>query len=442
MEKQSYSFATAISMVVGIVIGSGIFFKADDILLAVNGNVLLGVCGFFLVGLGVLFGALTISYYTTKDTEKIGLIGYSRMALGDKFAFVVGWFAIACYFPAFIMILAMVGAIYIGVLLGIDSQLFITIVTALLLISSLITNIKSPQIGGKLQVVFTIAKIIPLIVIGLVGTLFFTNADSLSTVATNTLAGGKPLSALIAIAFAFDGWIVATNISSELKNSEKNLPRALAFGSIGIVVIYCIYFFGVTQIVGPQEIVSLGDAHTEVAAQAVVGPIGAKLITGFVVISVYGGLNGMTLAYLRLPKIMLSCGLMKNPFGANSSNIERDAILFCSAALVFYFIFEQLLDYHALFAHLESPFDLSSLPIMINYIIYLILFLIVNKMVAREDFKKRLYFLIISLIASITAFLVIYGTMQVNGALYIGFSIIVTLIGIPLYNQRRVDSHA
>lgn len=182
MEKQSYGFATAISMVVGIVIGSGIFFKADDILSAVNGNVMLGVLGFLLVGVGVLFGTLTIAYYTRKDTENIGLIGYSRMALGDKFGFVVGWFAIICYFPAFIMILAMVASIYLGVLIGVDSQLFITFATVVFLVASFTINVKSPNAGGKVQVIFTIAKIIPLVVIGLAGTLFFTSADSLSTI--------------------------------------------------------------------------------------------------------------------------------------------------------------------------------------------------------------------------------------------------------------------
>lgn len=437
MEKQNYGFATAISMVVGIVIGSGIFFKADDILQAVNGNVMLGVLGFLLVGVGVLFGTLTVAYYTSKDTENIGLIGYSRMALGDKFAFVVGWFAIVCYFPAFTMILAMVASIYLGVLIGVDSQLFITLATVVFLVASFTINIKSPETGGKVQVIFTIAKIIPLIVIGLAGTLFFTSADSLSTVATNTLEGGKPLSALIAIAFAFDGWIVATNISSEVKDSEKNLPRALAFGSIGIVLIYCIYFFGVTQIVGPQEIVALGDAHTEVAAQAVVGPIGAKLITLFVVISVYGGLNGMTLAYLRLPKLMLNADLMKNKFGPDERSIERGSILFCIAVVGFYFVFQQLLDYGVIFTNLDSPFDLSSLPIVINYIFYLVLFVVVNKLVSNEAGKTRVYYLLISFVAGFTALVVIYGTMQVNGLLYIIFSLLVTVIGIPMYKSSR-----
>ncbi|WOO87912.1 APC family permease [Mollicutes bacterium LVI A0039] len=439
MEKQSYNFATAISMVVGVVIGSGIFFKADDILIAVNGNVMLGVIGFLVVGLGVLFGALAISYYSFKDKEHTGIIGYSRMALGSKFAFVVGWFTMLGYFPTFVVVLATVGAIYMSVLLNIDSKLFISIATAILLASSLIINYKYPKVGGKLQVVFTVAKIIPLIIIGLIGTLFFTDAASIETVATNTLTGGKPFSALIAIAFAFDGWIVTTNISSELQDSEKNLPRALALGSVAIVAIYCLYFFGVTQIVGPEEIVRLGDGYTEVAAQAVLGPIGGKIITMFVIISVYGGLNGMTLAFLRIPRTMIETGLMKNIYGNDQEKSSHNMFLLCTAAIVFYFIFQQLLNYELIFTKLSVPFDLSNLPIIINYIFYIVLFIIVNRVTKQETTAKRLYYLFISLIATITAVVIIMGTVQVNGLLYILCSVILAICGIPFYKRQTAQ---
>lgn len=437
MEKQSYSFATAISMVVGIVIGSGIFFKADDILVAVNGSILLGLLGFLVVGAGVVFGALAISYYTFLDKEHIGLIGYARMALGNKFAYTVGWFSIACYFPAFITILAMVASIYLSVLLGIDSQLFITISTVIFLICSFTLNIKSPKTGGKMQVIFTIAKVIPLIVIGLIGTFFFSSAESMSTIAATPLSGGKQLSALIAIAFAFDGWIVAANISSELENSRRNLPRALAWGAVGITIIYCLYFFGITQIIDPATIVELGDAHTEVAAQTILGPIGGKVITLFVIISVYGGLNGMTLAYLRIPKLLIDVDLMKNVFGDDKAKSERNMFYFMFALTGFYFVFQQLLDYGVILNNLEVGFDLSSLPIIINYMFYFVLFLIVNRLVRNESISQRVYYFIISMLAAITAVMVIYGSMQVNGLIYIIFSVIVFLVGIPFYKSSK-----
>lgn len=436
MEKQSYSFATAISMVVGIVIGSGIFFKADDILLAVNGNVGLGLLGFILVGVGVLFGALTISYYAINDEEHIGMIGYAKKAVGNKFGFLVGWFSIACYFPALIVVLAMVAGIYLSVLLGIESQLFITITTLVFLVTSFSLNIFSPKSGGKLQVLFTVAKITPLLVMGVVGSLFFTTSQTLATINTATTSGGAPLSALIAIAFAFDGWIVATNISKDLKDSTRDLPRALALGSIAIIVIYMIYFFGVTQILDPQTIMSVGDAHTEMAAVAILGPIGGKLITAFVVISVYGGLNGMTLAYLRLPKLMVDAGLLKGERQANDLTVTKNSIIYCLIGVAFYYVVQNLIDYQLLFANLENSFDISSLPIILNYVFYTVLFLAVNRFTFALKTSSKLYYLAISLVASITALVVLYGALQVNGFVYILFTLLITVIGVPFYNKQ------
>lgn len=434
MKKQNYNFATAISMVVGCVIGSGIFFKADDILAAVNGNVMLGLLGFFIVGIGVLFGALSVSKYTELDTNNEGFIGYARMAAGRKFSYIVGWLLVSCYFPTLMVILALVTANYMGMLLGIDSQLFITIGTFILLVTSMYVNLKLPQVAGKIQVFSTVAKLIPLILIGIIGVLFFGN-DTTTTVASETLSGGKPMSALIAIAFAFDGWIVATNIADDLEDSKRNLPRALAWGSIAIMSIYSLYFFGLTRIISPEQIVSIGDQHIMVASQVLLGDIGSKLILIFIVISVYGGFNGMTLAYVRLPQELIELGLMTIP-EKYKQNMFKYSIMLATAIISFWFIFEQLIDYGIIFTNLEYGFDISSMPIVIIYIVYIVLFLAVNKYVTNEPLIRRIYFIVISLIATITSLMIIGGSLGVNGLLYIVISMIIIGLGMPMYNKQ------
>lgn len=437
MKETNYKFSTAIAMVVGIVIGCGIEFKADDVLIAVNGSVALGVLGFLIVGIGVLFGALTISEYAMQDEEEIGIVGYARRALGDRFAFIVGWFSLSVYYPACIVVLAMVTGIYLEVLLGIESQLFLTISTLVFIASTFLINVFSPNAGGKVQVVITIIKLIPLLVIGLVGTLFFTgntpaaNLENIEVVAAST----APLSALIAIAFAFDGWIVATNIAHEL-DSRKSLTRALAVGTAVIIALYVLYFYGITQIVDPKDIMALGDAHTELAAERVLGPLGGHIITGFVVISVYGGLNGLMLSYLRQPKNLKRSGVIKEIFKSNGEN-DKAELLTCLVFIGFYFIFQQLLDYGVIYSNLESAFDLSVLPIIINYVFYMILFIYVNKIVTNKSGKERAGFLVISVIAALIALLVIYGALQVNGFAYLSFSIVVMLLGIPFYKSTK-----
>lgn len=434
MKETNYKFSTAIAMVIGIVIGCGIEFKADDVLLAVNGSVALGVLGFIIVGVGVLFGALTIAEYALQDEEEIGIIGYSRKALGDKFAFVVGWFSMTVYYPACVVVLAMVTGIYLQVLLGIDSKIFLTISTALFIASTFTINILSPKFGGKLQVGVTVIKVIPLITIAVIGALFFTGntqAPMQSSLDAN-IVHAAPLSALIAIAFAFDGWIAATNIAHEL-DSKKTLSRALAVGTVVIIVLYVLYFFGITQVVDPKDIMALGDAHTELAAERIFGAFGGHLITLFVVISVYGGLNGLTLAYLRQPDNFARSGVVGDIFGKENDHSTKRGIISCLVFVVFYFIFQQSLDYGVIFSKLQSPFDLSVLPIVINYVFYMILFVLVNKIVVNKSMKERVYFGIISLIAGVVALLVVYGALLVNGIPYLLFSIIFMVIGIPFY---------
>lgn len=438
MRETNYKFSTAIAMVVGIVIGCGIEFKADDVLLAVNGSVALGVLGFLIVGIGVLFGALTISEYALQDEEQTGIIGYSKRAIGDKFAYVVGWFTMSVYYPACIAVLAMVTSIYLAVLLRIESQLFITIATAVFLVSTFTVNLLSPKLGGKLQVGVTVIKVIPLIAIGLIGALFFTGntepvmESSIGAVAAST----APLSALIAIAFAFDGWIASTNIAHELED-KRSLSKALAIGTAIIIVLYVLYFYGITQVVDPIDIMALGDAHTELAAERIFGPFGGHLVTLFVVISVYGGLNGLTLSYLRQPRNFTRSGLIKEEVFGDADDISNHkGVIACIGFVVFYFVFQQLLDYGLIFDNLESAFDLSVLPIMINYVFYMILFVCVNKIVVDKSKKERIYYLVISLIAGIVALLVIYGAMLVNGIPYLAFSIVFMLLGLPFYNRK------
>ncbi len=437
MRETNYKFSTALTMVIGIVIGCGIEFKTDDVLRAMNGNVMYGVLGFFVVGIGVLFGALTIAEYAVLDNEQDGIIGYAKSALGDKFAFIVGWFTLSVYYPACIVVLGMVAAIYFQVLIGIDSNLFLMIATAIFIISTFSINILSPKLGGRIQVSITAVKVVPLLIIGIIGSIFYLNSSPVtmeSSVQTAALST-KPLSALIAIAFAYDGWIAATNIGREL-HDRRVLSRALALGTTLVMVVYIIYFYGVSQIVNPVDIIAIGDPYTQVAATRVVGEVGGRLITFFIVLSIYGGLNGFTLAYLRQPKNFTRSETIKPIFGDVEDSSNNRGIIICISFVVFYFIFQQLINFGLLFTNLESEFDLSVLPIIINYIFYTILFLLVNKIVRDKPTKTRLYFALLSVISAVIGVIVIYGALQVNGFEYMIYSLIILLLGIPFYHNH------
>lgn len=435
MLKKEYGFLTAISMVIGIVIGSGIFFKSDDILQTTDGSIALGLIGFLLVGIGVLFGALVISEYASKSTGNGGMIEYGKQAFGKRFAYIIGFSMIGIYFPAFIVVLAIVAATYIGILFGVTSSNFIVGVALCLLIWTLISNIYSQKIGGYIQELTMFVKLIPLLLIGVVGIIWGNTSVEFTTIHQST-TDANFLSALILIAFSFDGWIIATSISGEIKDSKKNLPRALFLGVLITICIYCLYFVGIAKLVGPEKIIALGDAHTEYAAQMILGDIGGKLITFFVIISVYGGLNGMTLAYLRMPQSLIDEGLMKVPKKSYKNENElfsRATIKFVIIFLTVYFILQCLIMNGYIFANLVSPFDLSSVPITVSYVLYIILYIGVLKVTDNHRFS--LYFNII--MAVITSIVVLYGSLQVNGLLYLSLSIIIIILGQIFYNKEN-----
>ncbi len=236
------------------------------------------------------------------------------------------------------------------------------------------------------------------------------------------------MSMLVMIAFAFDGWIVATNISGELRDSKKNLPKALALGTIVITLVYALYFYGISQIVDPKTIIALGDAHTEVAAKILFGNFGGVIITIFVILSVYGGLNGMVLAYILIPEQLITKKLMKNSL-PNKTSINIQGIFICIIWTLIFYLFQQLINFNFIFKNIKVTFDLSALPMVLSYTLYTILYIYVNKLIRHESYKTKIYYGFISFIAVITSLIVIYGSVIDNELLYISICTFITLLG-------------
>lgn len=435
--KNQYSFISVLSMVIGVVIGSGIFFKADDILLTSNGNVTIGVIGFLIVGLGVLFGILVINRYAKQSTINGGIIHYALIAQGKRFAFCVAFFLITIYFPAIIIVLSSICSLYITSLLSIDSAQITTLLTCILIFITLISNAKSFKIGVGIQNITTILTLLPLVIIGLAGIFnpSITQNSSPEHLSTNI----NLLSMLTAIAFSFDGWIVVTSLSAEIYQSKRTLPKALISGIIFTICIYIIYFVGITKLIPPEQIISLGDEHTILAAKLVFGKLGGNLLTLFVIIAMYGGLNGATLAYLRLPKAMIDHQLINsrlyNPNHNSPQQIQGFSLKLITLMLSIFILLQFLIDNGTIFSQLNTKFDLSVLPITTNYLIYIILYLSVFKLTTKRTIS--LYLCVTA--AVISSLLVIYGSLQSNGLLYIIIALITIFIGQIFYNKPQTN---
>ena len=301
MKKNEYGLFTAITMIVGIVIGSGIFFKSDNILIATGGSIALGVLVFFIAAIAIIFGSLTISQLASRSSKEGGLISYAEEYYNKSTSCAFGWFQTFLYFPTLISVVSWVAGIYICILFGIEGTLEIQMLIGLLIMIFLfVMNTLSAKLGGIFQNASTIMKLVPLVLISIAGLIFGDTSNiSLSDITAMKSTGW--IAAIAPIAFSFDGWIVSTSISHEIKDSKRNLPKALIIAPIFILIVYVLYFIGISIYIGPETIMSLGDAHVDLAANNLLGPWGAKIVLIFVIISIIGTINGMILGMIRLP---------------------------------------------------------------------------------------------------------------------------------------------
>ena len=294
-------------MVVGIVIGSGVFFKAQNVLNLTNGNMPLGILAWIIGGAIMICCAYCFAILATKYNNVNGIVDYAEATCGKKYAYKIGWFLTTIYTPCITSVLAWVSARYTLVVFGQMDPTTGTCLalSGLYLILSYTINALSPIIAGKLQVSTTAIKLIPIVLMTIVGTIYglavvpegmnssilISNFSTINNSGISTLFG-----AVVATAFAYEGWILATTINSELKDSKKNLPKALILGTAIVMIIYIVYYIGVA---GGATVQDLMENGATVAFKNIFGVVGGTILNVFIAVSCLGTLNGLMLSCTR-----------------------------------------------------------------------------------------------------------------------------------------------
>ena len=121
--RQAYGLSTTITLIVGIVIGSGIFFKTDDILTATGGNFSLGILVLILGAMGIILGRLTLSQQAHRNSESGGAVSYFNMTWNHSMGSGFGLFQTFVYYPSITVVISWVAAIYTFMLFNIDATL-------------------------------------------------------------------------------------------------------------------------------------------------------------------------------------------------------------------------------------------------------------------------------------------------------------------------------
>ncbi|GHU38352.1 amino acid permease [Bacilli bacterium] len=436
-QTRKFGLLMSIAMIIGIVIGSGIFFKADDILMQTNGNVMMGCLVLLLGALGIIFGGITISEWAKLTDDAGGLISYAEKAFGKLFAFLLGWFQSTVYFPALVAIVAFVAANYtlaLFPLLG-SSKSGIWLMTIVYLVIIYVMNLLSSKLSEIFQTSAMFIKLIPLFLIAICG-LIFGDPQELSSHAITLPIVLSSTGAIVAVAFSYDGWAVAPSIGHEIKNSKRNLPLALIISPLIILAVYVSYFVGISLMIGPAEIMKMGDLAFSAAAERLFGSVGQKLMLIAVIISVLGTLNGLVVANIRAPYFLAL--RQELPYSHKIGILHPKFNLSILSTLMSFVVSLIWLGIHYLSLTVPTisqfGIDISAIPIVIMYMFYTGLYVGVIMRTAKGLIQSKLLGYVCPILAILGAFMILYGGLTAaNGVIYLIVSGLILVSGLGLY---------
>ncbi len=316
--KRQLGLFDSTMMVIGIVIGSGIFMTTGLMAEALPSASFI-LIAWALGGVVMLAGALTYAELGAAMPKAGGQYVYLREAYGPLPAFLFGWVAFIAYLTGTNAAIAVAIAEHMGsffptlspgnIILDLG---FYNLSSGQLLALSIIfglslVNYLGVVLGKWVQNVLTMLKIGSILVFALVGLFVTTNVSIDYNLNPTGMSFGQVLMgmgvALIAVNWAVGGWDYVTLVSGEVKSPEKNLPRALMFGTLAIISLYILINLAylksmpISQIAGE---VKIGEA----SARALFGNGIAGLFTVAVMLSMFGSLNGNILVGPRVTYAM------------------------------------------------------------------------------------------------------------------------------------------
>lgn len=433
--KKNLGFSAALSTVVGLVIGSGVFFKPQSIYSTTHGAPGLGMLVWIIAGIITITAGLTAAEVSAAIPKTGGMMVYIEEIYGAKLGFLTGWMQTVLFFPGTAAALAIIFAQQVSELFGFTAtniSIVLPIAIGVILLLAFFNTIGS-SLGGQIQTIVTIGKLFPLILIIIFGFIKGTGNPILRPLVAEDVNLSEALGhVLIASLFAYDGWINVGAIAGEMKNPGRDLPTAIVGGLSLVMAVYVVINVAYLWVAPASELATV-TAPAALVATKLFGPIGGKIITVGILISVFGTLNGYLLTGPRIPYTLAQNGTLPgkeifskvNSGGSPYNSIWLVAILACIYAL-------------------SGQFNLlTDLTIFTVWVFYVLTFIGVMKL--RKDdpklprpYKVPLY-PIIPLIAIAGGIFVILNQLLTATIIALG-GIIITLIGLPIYSYMSKNN--
>lgn len=315
---RSLGLVSATSLVVGTILGTGIFLKTTTMSQQV-GSVKWVLLAWVVAGVLSLAGSLTYAELSSRFPSAGGEYIFLKEGYGAMIAFLYGWQRFGISSPASIAAYGVGGATFLNGFVSLDKLPGKTTTVALFfVIFFTIINCFSVRSGGWVQTALTFLKVI--LVLGIIlGILLFSSSSPISSLSATASQIATPKgfgAALIAALWAYDGWNNMPMASGEVNNPKKTLPFALIFGTLLIITIYIAINIAYFYALPFSEVISASSSKfpsaptvASKAIQTFLSPKWATFLALGMVISALGAMNGSILTGARVPFAMARDGL-------------------------------------------------------------------------------------------------------------------------------------
>lgn len=414
---------TGMAVVVGIIIGSGIFRVPSPIAAeagSISGIALVWILG----GVIALFGALSIAELAAMFPQAGGPYVYLREAYGRPLAFLFGWMWLLTT-PISWAAQSLMFSEYLSFFIPLSNSATHLIAAGLIVVVAA-ANTRSVKLGAVLQNLSAAAKV--LAIVGLAAAIFLFAPGGEHNPLTSQPLGVIKWSGvglgLVAVLWAYDGWENLTTLSGEMRNPQRNMPMALIGGVVVVIVVYLLINTAYLRALTLPDLAASKSVAADSAA-AVMGRAGASFVGALVMLSVFGTLNGSILSSPRVFYAMAEDGLFFKTVGKVHPKYETPyvAIAFIVVLAVAYVLLRT-------FMQLAAAYVLGIWPFLALAVVGI--FILRRK---RPDFPRKYRTLGYPVVPAlfVLATIVVMANSLWREPWSTGSSILITLVGVPLY---------
>ena len=360
--RHQVGLVTAVALVAGNMIGSGVFLLPAS--LAPYGG--LSFVGWAISSLGSIALALVFARFARISPDAGGPYAYARRSFGDLPAFLVAWsYWMSTWATNAALAVALVG--YLDPFApSVVRDPFKAAVLAVAIVWLLVfINSRGVREAGQVQILTLVLKVIPLVVIGLVG-LAHLEPSHFATPEGDASPVGGVMATVTLTLWAFLGLESATIPADHVRDAARTIPRATIIGTVMAAAIYIVSTSGVMGLIAPATLAQSTAPFAD-AARLMFGSGAAALVAIGAAISCFGALNGWTLMVGELPRALARDGLFPAVFARLSSRGTPVAGMVIGGALSTALIAANYA--HSLVALFTFIILLSTLGTLVPYVI-------------------------------------------------------------------------